>query len=387
MRGKRESLLLLLSAGFCLICLEVALRLFPLPLFRIADPSFFSAQSRFQFHPDLEYTLPHGTSQASTFLGDDCAQRTITIESNDDGLREKEFDAARLAEPVVVFIGDSFTEGYHVESDSTFSARVGTRMAGGTALNFGIHNYSAYNYLLMARWATHRLPVDMIIVGLYVGNDLWPYSRTSYRQTVPLDHLQHAVSSRLYLVRWLEYASGRAQQDDDPPTTDPVGGHSYFEDVSNCSAELTKPHVAGYRAQRLGPGSGHQYRDAWRLEKTVAATAMVLQNLQKAVAPIPMHVLVIPERLQLNDGEWDRLAGEQPSLYRDRFMPQQVLIPALREARIEHTNLLPALDSTCFLRFDGHLSSEGHRRVTDVALEVTQRTRSLPADQTTDSMP
>jgi hypothetical protein len=114
---------------------------------------------------------------------------------------------------------------------------------------------------------------------------------------------------------------------------------------------------------------------------------MVLQNLQKAVAPIPVHVLVIPERLQLNDGEWDRLAGEQPSLYRDRFMPQQVLIPALREARIEHTNLLPALDSTCFLRFDGHLSSEGHRRVADVALEVTQRTRSLPADQTTDSMP
>jgi len=48
------------------------------------------------------------------------------------------------------------------------------------------------------------------------------------------------------------------------------------------------------------------------------------------------------------------------------------MVRELEDAGIAVTNSAAVLDETCYLRFDGHFSAEGHRRVAALMSEVLE---------------
>ena len=100
---------------------------------------------------------------------------------------------------------------------------------------------------------------------------------------------------------------------------------------------------------------------------------MVLADMQAELGDTPLHVLVIPERMQVKDDEWRWLQKNLP----DRFVNRQGTIGRLARAlqlrNISYTNLLDVLDESCYLRFDGHFSAVGHRRVGEHVAQLVRR--------------
>ena len=64
-------------------------------------------------------------------------------------------------------------------------------------------------------------------------------------------------------------------------------------------------------------------------------------------------------------------AGPFPQLFQNRYLVLENLKRELTTRGIAFTDLLPLLDRSSHLRFDGHFSEEGHRRViADLLLQV-----------------
>ena len=77
-------------------------------------------------------------------------------------------------------IGDSFTEGYNVENQHTWPKQLHKKLQGNVqVLNLGVHNYSLINYLMTIKYKLENLKPDLIVVGVYVLNDVKSYPPVS----------------------------------------------------------------------------------------------------------------------------------------------------------------------------------------------------------------
>jgi len=92
----------------------------------------------------------------------------------------------------------------------------------------------------------------------------------------------------------------------------------------------------------------------------------------------PLLVLIIPERMQVKDDEWRWLQEHLPDRFVDRQGTIEKLARALRRRDVDYTNLLDVVDESCYLRFDGHFSTVGHRRVGEHVAQLV-RTRYATA--------
>lgn len=91
------------------------------------------------------------------------------VRTNSRGLRD---DEASLADPAVLFLGDSFTFGWGVEDDETFEARF-QAATGRSSLNLGEPGYGTAQALLMLRdhLGDRRLDGRTVVHTVYL-NDL-----------------------------------------------------------------------------------------------------------------------------------------------------------------------------------------------------------------------
>ena len=150
MNAEKQSLMaMLVSMALCIGALEVGLRVLTVGGFRLINPSFYGDQNWFEFHPELEYTLRREHERVVVFMADDCSDRAIDIATNNLGVRDPQGTWEHANRPLV-FVGDSFTEGYHVIESITFAGLVRDRLGGVPEVwNFGVHNYDTANYRRM----------------------------------------------------------------------------------------------------------------------------------------------------------------------------------------------------------------------------------------------
>ncbi len=74
-------------------------------------------------------------------------------------------------EPHVLFLGDSIVQGTGVAPEEATPALMDRRLDGVQVLNAGVAGYSIEQYLLYGRRLLPSLDADLVIVGVFTGND------------------------------------------------------------------------------------------------------------------------------------------------------------------------------------------------------------------------
>src|ERR1051325_2787661 len=88
-------------------------------------------------------------------------------------------NAQALAKADVVALGDSQTWGVNVLAAGSWPQQLG-RLSGLSVYNMGVGSYGPAQYLILTDQAL-RLSPQTIVVGLYVGNDLYDAYNLTYR--------------------------------------------------------------------------------------------------------------------------------------------------------------------------------------------------------------
>jgi GDSL-like Lipase/Acylhydrolase family len=118
------------------------------------------------YGPDAELgwsLVPNRSTQSTS------GNRTIPVEINSLGLREREFTDARPG--TFIFIGDSFTFGYDAEPNERFSDLLQQALPQYRMINAGVSGYGTdQQYLLLQRLWKHVRP-QVVVLTVCVDND------------------------------------------------------------------------------------------------------------------------------------------------------------------------------------------------------------------------
>jgi hypothetical protein len=145
-----------------LVILLVTLAVTELVL-RVLDLRFLRDGARpgyafvYRYDPDLGWApVPNASAE---FTG----SRTISVRNNSIGLRDIEHD--RGGRPTILFIGDSFTWGFDVETKDRFTEILRARMPQADIVNAGVPGYGTdQEYLLLEKiWDAIRPDVVVLI--------------------------------------------------------------------------------------------------------------------------------------------------------------------------------------------------------------------------------
>lgn len=157
-------MLALASASFALALCEIGLR--------VADISF----PRFD-EPDAEF----GSSLIPGATGWFTQEGRAFVSINAAGFRDREHELSRDAATLrIALLGDSFTEGRHVELEETFGAVAERVLASCESLdgrrpeilNFGVSGYGTAQALLLLRNRVVAYEPDWVVLAFFVGNDV-----------------------------------------------------------------------------------------------------------------------------------------------------------------------------------------------------------------------
>ncbi len=239
----------------------------------------------------------------------------------------------------IVVLGDSLTFGPGVTDEQTYAARLAAELvaeegAPVEVLNAGVNGYSTFHY---SRWAEHRLAgvdPDLLIVGLYVGNDNELDLEARVQVPVPGERwltrsaLGYALRDSVRERGWVARRARRQPMEPDLPD------------------ELLA--LAGKRQHEL------ELKDQRRLwQHAMEHLASVRDHA--AAAGVEFVVLLVPVHWELNIEH----ESDAHVFLRDRLaaidVPVLTVLDALREVK-----------DTCWLPYDrGHLSAAGHQVVAD----------------------
>ena len=90
-------------------------------------------------------------------------------------------DSLDSSKSSIAFIGDSFTEGYYLPYEFTFSNIVGEQLPNMQIINLGVSGYAPDQYLLAARRHLPRYKVQAIVVMFFANNDIPDIQRSEYQ--------------------------------------------------------------------------------------------------------------------------------------------------------------------------------------------------------------
>lgn len=344
-----------MATGLCIstlvvLCAEFGLR----------AAGFGPSPERFRWvaHPLLQ-AVP-APNQDTWFCKDSTTtgERRLPLHINAFGQRGGDFPLEKSAgERRVLVVGDSLTFGQGVLDDQSWPAQLGaqlrdTTQAEGTAvhwraINAGVNGWTAWHYQRYVETQAPRFEPDVVVVGLYFGNDMLPppdlggppaWLENALRCTALYDW-----TTRFYLARLS--SRGQAIRRGDPS--------------SNAQAEIER--YVGVRESQLLP---REQRKLWSLVTLPALESMRAACAQRGATFV---CLLIPTPI-LACGQISSEAYE-------------LLKAAVERASITVVDPLPALSAlgeNAWLPWDpGHLSVAGNACL---ARTVLAAVLAAPAD-------
>ena len=290
------------------------------------------------------------------------------FEVNADGHYDEPFEAAATGERVVATVGDSFSIGlvHHALHYTTVAE-------GSTGLridNYGAPGIGPLEYLDLIRLVVAPRRPDLVVVSLYVGNDMHTHrpggGRDLPRLATWLDRpnlLVYQVPRRKLRARgqltgqvFNESSEAFADVEEyrvaSPWVDDPLRERPTFDAETYLAMVHGKVRTLGLRANGIGPLNA-------------------IDRMRAACAPAPLAVMLIPDEFQVEDGLWDEVCERWPELAGiERDRPQRLLLEGLSERGVPCLDLLPVLrgvpplddgDRHLYHLRDTHWNARGNR--------------------------
>ena len=136
---------------------------------RLLDLRFLRDGARPGYEFVYRYDRDLGWAPVANARAEFTGSRTVSVQNNSIGLRDIEHD--RGGRPRILFIGDSFTWGFDVETKDRFTELLRTRMPQADIVNAGVPGYGTdQEYLLLAKiW--DAVKPDIVVLIYCSDND------------------------------------------------------------------------------------------------------------------------------------------------------------------------------------------------------------------------
>ena len=348
--------------------------------------------SKIAYLPNKLYGWGHAPNIEYTNLVED---RKIPVKINSKGLRDKEYEYITPPHTLrTILLGDSFTEALQVPANLSFSELAEQNLNKVLArnnftidiINTGVSGYGTDNELLFYQAEAKKYNSDIVILFLYVGNDIrnnWyklenidvggfrkPYFTSQQGNKLLLhpnpDDRSDSVYTKikLFLNQHLRlYAFLRRLRDQ----------FQYKETLEKTGIPLD------YNIYRKDYSP--DWQTAWEITKTL------LKELNNTITSQNKKfvVFLIPSQLQIHKNYWRKEMETYKEMQHyewDLNKPNRLLNNFLDANQIEHIDLMPHLlaayhDSgkELYLKHDAHWNERGHHVVskllTNFLLEKT----------------
>lgn len=120
-----------------------------------------------RYDPEIGWVNKTGAS--GNFKG---ADFEVTVNINSQGMRDREYDVIKSPEKFrIAVLGDSFTWGYGVEADQTFSKQLENLLPQTEVLNFGCSGYGQDQEWMLQRREVVRFRPDLLLVNIHTASD------------------------------------------------------------------------------------------------------------------------------------------------------------------------------------------------------------------------
>ena len=285
------------------------------------------------------------------------------IEINKDGFRSPEFDAAQLAgqqETSVVILGDSFTWGATaVPLSRSFPDML--RTEGYIIHNLGIPGTGPLQYRSMADVYLPRLKPDVVVVALYLGNDIL----TTQWEPPPGRPLYYVIENGDWITPFDE--NGEYIEDVE-------SAYEYYHNKFGRARRLLRETATGTLVLKMV-----RRIMTWTYKGQAASVTMVFQTL----SPPDAHPLIRYAHSYIELGKIRNLAEKLGARY------YTLVIPALGEGCLTSKDFSLEVQRDALREFqpvyvelsdhhyngvpDCHLNNEGHAVVARAIMKLLDR--------------
>jgi len=305
---------------------------------------------------------------------------------NADGFRDVH-DRGNRSVPV---LGDSHTYGHLVEDNGTFTNLLDRRLPDVSFQNYGVPGWGTAQQLLLYRDLAQQEDHDLVIVNVYLGNDM----RDNLEETKRL-------SDRPYFAM----ENGSLIQTDEPERRRGAISPGPVEDVQRFFRENTETYPflvprlkalldggGGSEPARNGSGGGPPYSET-QVQRQLDVTRALMEAFARDTGEndTPLLVAALPTRGEVRPGSTPTEHREELERYWER---QRTMLEGVSQD-FEHVDLLdlaPILETheeqgnrTYGVR-DGHIDEFGHW-VTARTLEQQPAVRNVTEDPPTGQAP
>jgi hypothetical protein len=273
---------------------------------------------------------------------------------NSAGHYDSEFLPKRPGTPRVVAIGDSFSASVvpHYHHFTTVAER---ELPGIEVYNMGVPGIGVLEYLHLLRDEALPLEPDLVVVNLFVGNDLRPPNLPPRRDRLlrswydKEEILLNVVPRRLVTIarekRAMEGTEGAGTSPQETAGAalllgdDPEGISEAFPWVDDWRKE-----PPAMSEEALLRNEIHGARDAWATSADpYPALFSVFRDIEATADGARLAFLIIPSRFQVEEDWRLRVADVIPATGSDPDYPQERLARWFEERGIPYLDLLPVL--------------------------------------------
>ena len=309
------------------------------------------------------------------------------------------YDTDFASEPTsgwrIASIGDSFSVGvvpHHFHFTTVIERQLDQAGADANVENVGYPGIGPFEYLHLLRSDVLPRKPDLVVVNLFIGNDLGEAKRfkiehRTLRLWLDRDNLLlYNFPRRLARLRKAQRANVDASGDGiqrvgsvaneatEQPLTTPeamVAAYPWLADPDLEEPSFRLPgvylHIEAERAEKAcDPG-------ATDIDALVAS----LGEMRRLAGDTPLVVTLLPDDFQVDDDLWRDIVKHTGRTELVRDLPQQLLTPWLNAEGIPHLDLLPILrercnrrhgvdhrgSSHCYHLWDSHFNAHGNRVV------------------------
>jgi hypothetical protein len=286
-------------------------------------------------------------------------------------------------ERLVVMIGDSFGVGI-VPQVFHYTTEAERQLPWLQVYNMAISAVDVPEYRYLLTHEALALKPDLIVIGVFVGNDLQANNFDFFGNASLYAYLGPIYDRRGWLLHQVPWRLSRLMHEREQFDRVGLAMGEQSDRVQHTaeSLHLTLPYLFEPRLEL--PGFTPELFDSIEQARAYAITdsgpdAEVhynfffreFESLRRAAGSTPLAVVLIPDEYQVEDELWERIRHGGPGPLK-RFQPQERLVPWFAQQGVPCLDLLPILraepresdgDRHLYHVRDTHFNRRGNRRV------------------------